>query len=285
MSLALYAAPFGDNDSDPLNSMNTFHHLNKKKQQKIKETFQNAAATNSSFDSEKVSKFLQHLHKKTGDDDEDDDNEDNDENDANNVESFNQRNPEMAKESKPITTTTTTKTRTREYFEQVPPLPQSAGIERRQFDSKPKQKQNPEKKTKKNVEAFTFMGKPPSTLDELSNYESNYLDENTAETYYKQHLPEYTALKRRNFYNNKNNTHPYYNLNANANTNTNANAVMFENEDNIILKKLNYMVELLEDQKDEKTNNVMEEVVLFCFLGIFLIFLVDSFVRVGKYVR
>jgi len=45
------------------------------------------------------------------------------------------------------------------------------------------------------------------------------------------------------------------------------------------------MINLLEEQQDEKTNNVTEEVVLYSFLGIFIIFVVDSFARVGKYVR
>jgi hypothetical protein len=45
------------------------------------------------------------------------------------------------------------------------------------------------------------------------------------------------------------------------------------------------MINLLEDQQDERTNNVTEEVVLYSFLGIFIIFLVDSFARVGKYTR
>jgi hypothetical protein len=45
------------------------------------------------------------------------------------------------------------------------------------------------------------------------------------------------------------------------------------------------MINLLEEKQDEKTNNVMEEVVLYSFLGIFIIFVVDSFARVGKYVR
>jgi DNA-binding ferritin-like protein len=52
-----------------------------------------------------------------------------------------------------------------------------------------------------------------------------------------------------------------------------------------VIAKLNYMIHLLEEQKDERTNNVTEEVVLYSFLGIFVIFIVDSFVRVGKYVR
>jgi hypothetical protein len=45
------------------------------------------------------------------------------------------------------------------------------------------------------------------------------------------------------------------------------------------------MINLLEDQQDERTNNVTEEVVLYSFLGIFIIFVVDSFARVGKYTR
>lgn len=49
--------------------------------------------------------------------------------------------------------------------------------------------------------------------------------------------------------------------------------------------KLNYLINLLEEQQDEKTHNVTEEVILYSFLGIFIIFVVDSFARVGKYVR
>jgi hypothetical protein len=56
-------------------------------------------------------------------------------------------------------------------------------------------------------------------------------------------------------------------------------------ENSVLIDKLNYMIKLLEEQQDERTNNVTEEVVLYCFLGIFIIFIVDSFVRVGKYVR
>ena len=39
------------------------------------------------------------------------------------------------------------------------------------------------------------------------------------------------------------------------------------------------------EQKDEKTGHVMEEVILYSFLGVFIIFIVDSFARVGKYTR
>lgn len=53
----------------------------------------------------------------------------------------------------------------------------------------------------------------------------------------------------------------------------------------IMIEKLNYLINLLEEQQDQKTESVAEEVVLYSFLGIFIIFVVDSFSRVGKYVR
>jgi hypothetical protein len=58
-----------------------------------------------------------------------------------------------------------------------------------------------------------------------------------------------------------------------------------EGGESALMKKLNYMIHLLEDQKDEKVNGITEELVLYCFLGIFIIFVLDSFVRVGKYIR
>lgn len=55
--------------------------------------------------------------------------------------------------------------------------------------------------------------------------------------------------------------------------------------DSRLIEKINYMVKLLEDNHDEKTGHVTEELILYGFLGIFIIFIVDSFVRVGKYTR
>jgi hypothetical protein len=56
-------------------------------------------------------------------------------------------------------------------------------------------------------------------------------------------------------------------------------------QNDVLMEKLNYMITLLEQQESDKTNNVTEEVILYSFLGIFIIFIVDSFARVGKYVR
>jgi hypothetical protein len=52
-----------------------------------------------------------------------------------------------------------------------------------------------------------------------------------------------------------------------------------------LLEKLNYMIHLLEDQQDEKTSTVTEELILYLFLGVFVIFTVDSFARAAKYTR
>ena len=52
-----------------------------------------------------------------------------------------------------------------------------------------------------------------------------------------------------------------------------------------LMEKMNYMIHLLEENQSERTNNITEEFILYTFLGIFIIFVVDSFSRSGKYVR
>lgn len=53
----------------------------------------------------------------------------------------------------------------------------------------------------------------------------------------------------------------------------------------IINKKLNDIITLLKEQKDNRTEHVTEEIILYSFFGIFIIYLVDSFKKVGKYTR
>ena len=53
----------------------------------------------------------------------------------------------------------------------------------------------------------------------------------------------------------------------------------------IMINKLNLLIKLLEEQRNEKTGYVNEEIILYAFLGIFIIFVVDSFARSGKYTR
>ena len=52
-----------------------------------------------------------------------------------------------------------------------------------------------------------------------------------------------------------------------------------------MMERINYMIHLLEAQQREKTDNITEEFILYTFLGVFMIFVVDSFARVGKYTR
>lgn len=96
-----------------------------------------------------------------------------------------------------------------------------------------------------------------------TKYNSRHHDELSAKQYYSRILPGQTI-------------------------NSNGNGIGIGNggsSHDVMLQKINYMINLLEEQRDEKTNNVTEEVILYSFLGIFIIFIVDSFSKVGKYVR
>lgn len=54
---------------------------------------------------------------------------------------------------------------------------------------------------------------------------------------------------------------------------------------NSLEKKVNYLIEMLEKQNEKKTDYVTEEIVLYLFLGIFIIYTIDSFTRINKYTR
>lgn len=106
---------------------------------------------------------------------------------------------------------------------------------------------------------------------DLQKLESNYMNDAEVEKYYKKLLPGYTELN--NIKHHQNNTNDTSTKNQN------------NHFDNPIVDKLNYIINLLEEQQDQKTNNVTEEVILYSFLGVFIIFVVDGFTKVGKYVR
>jgi hypothetical protein len=73
-----------------------------------------------------------------------------------------------------------------------------------------------------------------------------------------------------------------YNLKYNASS-QNYNTINYDN--NKLLSKLEYIIHLLEEQHNEKTNYITEELILYLFLGIFILFVLDSFARASKYVR
>ena len=74
---------------------------------------------------------------------------------------------------------------------------------------------------------------------------------------------------------------PYY---ANMGITTNNSQHSTGNNDKLT-ERINYMIHLLEAQQHEKTDNITEEFILYTFLGVFVIFVVDSFARTGTYKR
>jgi hypothetical protein len=110
-----------------------------------------------------------------------------------------------------------------------------------------------------------------------------YMNDEQVKKYFKNLVPNYEGAKNGSEHN-KN----YYNQTRIATPNSSSainNDSSYGDANQVLIDKLNYMINLLEDQQDERTNNVTEEVVLYSFLGVFIIFVVDSFARVSKYVR
>lgn len=112
----------------------------------------------------------------------------------------------------------------------------------------------------------------PNMNLELNNFNNNYGDQKMIDEYYKKFIPNYQEISRKNI------NRPYHQYSKEVIESNNG-------SQDLLMQKLNYMIHLLEEQQDERTNHVTEEVVLYSFLGIFIIFIVDSFARVGKYVR
>jgi hypothetical protein len=119
----------------------------------------------------------------------------------------------------------------------------------------------------------------PAPLDnaemDLQELQSAFLNDAQVRDYYKKLVPNYNHKQGEPTSSNK--MQPS-NLGSGSGSGT-------YGSNDVLLNKINYMINLLEDQQDERTNNVTEEVVLYSFLGIFIIFVVDSFARVGKYTR
>ena len=111
--------------------------------------------------------------------------------------------------------------------------------------------------SKENIVTAVKPRKYPAPMDSYEGF--NTLPKTYASDYYKQYVPYFDQVGSTS-------EQPHMNKNQ-------------------MLEKLNYMIHLLEEQKDEKTGHVMEEVILYSFLGVFIIFIVDSFARVGKYTR
>jgi hypothetical protein len=66
---------------------------------------------------------------------------------------------------------------------------------------------------------------------------------------------------------------------------TSMNTNINNKSDQRLLDKINYMIYLLEQQQNEKTNNSLEEFVMFSLVGVFIIYVLDSFSRSARYTR
>lgn len=231
MSLAMFAAPFNDNNDNLINDNNNNNNIIDKKKQLHNKTQKKYLKEN--FDTNRVKTVLDKIHNNLDEDDDDND-------------KFN-----------------------------PPPKAESSGVQR----TIPQKQESMIDMTSNDELLFRTLGRNPqpnyegdNDLD-LNNY-SNYGDDKTNEEYYKRTLPAYNS-KHNKIKDPVNN--PYYNR-VNYN-------IQEPSSPDILIQKLNYMITLLEEQQDEKTSNVTEEVVLYSFLGIFIIFIADTFVRAGKYVR
>jgi hypothetical protein len=82
-------------------------------------------------------------------------------------------------------------------------------------------------------------------------------------------------------------SNPYLISNDIHNSNKEVNRISNENENNIndVERKLNYLIKMMETQKNDNVQYLTEEIILYGFFGVFIIYVIDSFTRVGKYVR
>jgi hypothetical protein len=125
----------------------------------------------------------------------------------------------------------------------------------------------------------SLVPKPVDNDDlKLQELQSAFMNDAQVRDYYRKLVPNYNASNKTvNVEQNK----QYYSSNSSSNSSSNNTS----DSNQVLIEKLNYMINLLEEQQDQKTGSVTEEVVLYSFLGVFIIFVVDSFARVGKYVR
>jgi len=244
MSLAMFAAPFDDNN-DLLNTNNDNNIINKKRRTHNRTQ---KMYSKENFDTNKVNNILNKIHNNDVDDDEND-----------------------------------------KYTFHPPPKTESVGVQRTKITDNNSSSQQKEEMTNMetiNEYVFKTLGRSPhpnyTNADNLDlNDYRNYGDSKTNDEYYRNILPNYeTQIQQNNF-----RKQPNYQGQEQRQRQGQEQRQSYQTEDSILLQKLNYMINLLEDQQDEKTSNVTEEVVLYFFLGIFIIFIADTFVRAGKYVR
>lgn len=136
---------------------------------------------------------------------------------------------------------------------------------------------------------------------DLYHTKDKFLDDtniysNSKELDFNNSISDNSLIQDNNNDNNKNS----YNIQDNSNQDTdlmnynkNYNTINYSDVDykkmiefnNRILAKIDNILNLLEEQKMVKTKHITEELILYLFLGIFIIYILDSFVKVSKYSR
>ena len=118
---------------------------------------------------------------------------------------------------------------------------------------------------------------------QITQYPPENEDENTEENF--DYNPNITPYASENFSNNSSENNSSYYEHFVPNFSTANDSQQINGVNNELMQKLNNILHLLEEQKDNKTSNVTEELILYLFLGVFIIYTVDSFTKVGKYTR
>ena len=98
-------------------------------------------------------------------------------------------------------------------------------------------------------------------------------------------LKEEGDVELSNFYNSEIKVPPQYKTNEYMILNGNSKFEPKKQTNQELLNKMNKILEMFEDQKEIKTGQKNEEIVLYCFLGIFICYIMDSFVNIGRYSR
>jgi len=184
-----------------------------------------------------------------------------------------------------------------------PSPPQSSGVQNTIIkEQMTNRERGSDASSKANVEPPAYPPHNPGQMFDDDEVDMNGFNEKSfAEDYYRKMIPNY-GKKTTNMYqhpqhddpphgshlNQRNEFYPYPILSSSMNQYNNHN-IGFGGSGNSggndVIEKLNYMINLLEESHDERTGSVTEEVILYSFLGIFIIFIADSFARVGKYTR
>lgn len=136
-------------------------------------------------------------------------------------------------------------------------------------ESEPKESKNVHAKTQKNVSERVNVALQSINEDTLADFEEVSLDE----------------IKQNNKPRSLTNYHKNLIPSAKETYEIPYQVKEVPKERDVLLEKINYIIGLLENQQDEKTNNVMEDLLIYSLLGCFIIFIIDKFVSVGKYVR